>query len=108
MASKKNKDIFRELSSPLLGQAVDEARNSSKNDSSVNSSPDSDVSELAMPSFIPLNKVQKMMLMRMMKRLFKILYQSPEITEMRNRLKQIKSIRTIIVNVGPRPSWTQT
>lgn len=38
------------------------------------------------------------MLLKMLKKLFKIIYQSPEITELRNKLKTLRNLKTVVVH----------
>ena len=95
--SKKSRKDTAQIGNLILDEDEEET---SKRSSSVHSSNASHMSEMLGPYLIGINKSQKLMLMKMMKKLFKILYQSPEITELRNKLKLIKQIKTYLVHVS--------
>jgi hypothetical protein len=65
--------------------------------SSLKSSNGTHNSDFLTNNMVSINKNQKLMLLKMLKKLFKILYQSPEITELRNKLKTLKHIKTFVV-----------
>lgn len=81
--------------------AEDELEENSKQESSsVKSSDGSQISEYLQQPLATIGKGQKIMLMKMLKKLFKILYQSPEITDLRNKLKNVRQIKTFVVHTN--------
>lgn len=101
-SSKKTK-IMKQIFEPSSHNAstflVDEEDEEMGEKSSSIYSSASEMEDGGRPLSVPGGRVHKLMLKKMMLKLYKILCQTPEVSDLRSRLKCVKQVKTVVFNL---------